>query len=452
VIQMDLLKKIDDKTATICMIGLGYVGLPTAIFLARKGFRVIGADIDERKINKIKSGETVLGDVETSIQLKELIDSERMEVTIDVVNAVSRSDIILVTVPTPVTAAKEPDLGCVISASEAISKGLRKGQLVVLESTTYPGTTEEVMMPILEKSRLKAGIDFGLAYCPERYNPGDKEHTLQKVNRVVGGINSEWTEVTRALYATFIEAEVRIVRDIKTAEAAKIVENIQRDINIAIVNEFALIFDRLDVDVMEVLDAASTKWNFMKFRPGPGVGGHCLPVDPYYLTHKAREMGYYPQLILAGRSINNYMPQYVVKLVVNGLNIAGKAVSESKIAILGLAYKSNTNDLRESPSLSIVKDLLSMNGQVRLYDNLIEDYDCQKYLGIKKYDMDEALESADCVILLNSHDTIVKKLTMNYLKSKVKPDCVLVDTQYLFSPQEVKKQGLIYQGIGRRAR
>jgi nucleotide sugar dehydrogenase len=451
-IHMNLLKKVEDRKAAICMIGLGYVGLPTAVFLAQKGFKVIGADIDERKIGKINKRETVLGDANLSAMVKELIDAGKMEATTDIANAVARSDIILVTVPTPVTVAKEPDLGCVISASEAISKGLRRGQLVVLESTTYPGTTEEVMQPILERTGLKAGKDFGLAYCPERYNPGDKEHTLEKVNRVLGGITPEWAEITRALYSTIIEGEVRVLRNIRTAEAAKIVENIQRDLNIAIVNEFALIFDRLGVDVVEVLDGASTKWNFLKFKPGPGVGGHCLPVDPYYLTYKARELGYHPQLILAGRSINNHMPHYVVKLAVDGLNSAGKAVSKSKIAIIGVAYKSNTSDLRESPSISIVKELAGMKGKVRIHDPLVDAYDCERHLKMKKSGIAEALDGADCVILLNSHDAMIKKLSLSYIKSMVKPGCVLVDTQYIFEPDDVRKCGLIYKGIGRGAR
>jgi nucleotide sugar dehydrogenase len=299
---------------------------------------------------------------------------------------------------------------------------------------------------------LRAGRDFGLAYCPERYNPGDKQHTLEKVNRVVGGITPEWAGVARDLYSAIIEGEVRVVRNIKTAEAAKIVENIQRDLNIAIVNEFALIFDRLGIDVVEVIDAASTKWNFLKFNPGPGVGGHCLPVDPYYLTHKSMELGYEPQLILAGRSINNHMPHYVVRLVIDGLNTAGKAVSESKIAVLGVAYKSNTSDMRESPSVEIVRELMGLNGKIAVHDPLVSDYDCRKLLGMSTVTLRESLKGADCVVHLNNHDMIVKELSLGLIRKLAKPGCLLVDTSHLFDPDEVKRAGIRYKGIGRGGR
>jgi nucleotide sugar dehydrogenase len=308
------------------------------------------------------------------------------------------------------------------------------------------------MQPILETTGLMAGADFGLAYCPERYNPGDREHTLDRVPRVVGGINPHWSEVTKNLYSTIITEKVTVLRDIKTAEAAKIVENIQRDLNIALVNEFALIFDRMGIDVMEVLDAASTKWNFVKYKPGPGVGGHCLPVDPYYLTYKARELGYYPTLILAGRSINDYMANHVVSLVIDGLNSAGKAISNSRIAVLGLAYKSNTGDIRESPSERVIAQLLKMEGNLVLHDPLVSDEDCLAHMGLAKSSLKDALKDADCVVHLVNHDATRDALLLKNLASLVKPGCVIVDTQYVFSPQDTEAMGLIYRGIGRANR
>ncbi|MFO7618478.1 MAG: nucleotide sugar dehydrogenase [Thermoplasmata archaeon] len=449
---MNMLNKIEDRTAAICIIGLGYVGLPTAIFFAEKGFLVNGADIDEAKVSRINDGGPVFEELGITDRLGKVLKNKSLSATTDIRGAVAKSDIILVTVPTPITKNKEPDLGCVISASRSISAGLRKGHLVVLESTTYPGTTEEVMQPILEGTRLKAGIDFGLAYCPERYNPGDMEHTLDRVPRVVGGITPEWAEITRALYSTIIQEKVTVLRNIRTAEAAKIVENIQRDLNIALVNEFALIFDRMDIDVMEVLDAASTKWNFVKFKPGPGVGGHCLPVDPYYLTHKARELGYYPRLILAGRAINDQMAEHVVKLAVDGLNAAGKSVSGSRIAILGLAYKANTGDIRESPSERVIAHLAKMKADLALHDPLVSRGDCERHFSLPNLSITDALDDADCIIHMVNHDTTRPGISLNELTKIVKPGCVIVDTQYIFQPEETAGAGFIYRGIGRRSR
>lgn len=443
------MKKIEDKTAKICVVGLGYVGLPTAIFFAEKGYDVIGADIDDGKIRKIKNKEPVYKELALTQRLTQVIENGKLDATTDTVDAVSRSDVVLITVPTPITSSKEPELGFVISAANEISKGLKKGQLIVLESTTYPGTTEEIVKPILEKTGLIAGVDFGLAYCPERYNPGDKEHTLEKVSRIVGAIDPEWAALTRKLYESIITQEVAVVKNIRTAEAAKIVENIQRDLNIALVNEFALIFEKLDIDIMDVLDAASTKWNFVRYKPGPGVGGHCLPVDPYYLTFKAKELGYYPKLILAGRAINDYMSHHVIDLISEGLNNAHKAISKSKIAIMGIAYKANTGDIRESPAVKITKTLMKMGGTISVYDPLVTEDDCQKSLNIKGTTLNEAIKDADCIVILTNHDVIVEELDMEYIKKSVKEKCVIVDTQFIFSPEEVESLGYVYRGIGR---
>ena len=447
-----MLKGIEKRTVKVCVVGLGYVGLPTAIFFAEKGFTVNGADIDTSKVKKVNCGGPIFEELGITERLRKVIVSGKLSATEDVSGATAASDIILVTVPTPITKNKEPDLGCVISASKSIAAGLRTGQLVVLESTTYPGTTEGVMQPILEETGLRAGTDFGLAYCPERYNPGDREHTLDKVPRVVGGINPHWAGITQALYSTIITEKVTVLRNIRTAEAAKIVENIQRDLNIALVNEFALIFDRMDIDVMEVLDAASTKWNFIKFKPGPGVGGHCLPVDPYYLTYKARELGYYPTLILAGRSINDHMASHVVKLVVEGLNSAGKAVSNSRIAILGLAYKANTGDIRESPSERVIAQLQDMGATLTLHDPLVSDEQCSTHFDMMNTPLPDALKKADCIVHMVNHDATRPYLKLSELAKFVEPNCVIVDTQYIFPPEEVEQMGFIYKGIGRQSR
>jgi len=290
------------------------------------GFNVIGVSIEEGKIAMINQGISPIGELNLDSRLLKVITKENLIATSDLKESTLRSDIIIIIVPTPVTESKDPDLSHIISAGEEVLKGLNKGKLIVLESTVYPGVTEDILQPILEKSGLIAGEDFGLAYCPERYNPGDEEHTIENVARIVGGITPEWAEITRELYQLIINEDIKVLRNIKTAEAAKIIENTQRDLNIALMNELAMIFEKLDIDVMDVIDGASSKWNFNLYYPGAGVGGHCLPVDLYYLVKKAKEVGYHSKVIAAGRTINDYMPKHMFELLIDALNENEKAV------------------------------------------------------------------------------------------------------------------------------
>ena len=435
--------KIINKTAKICVIGLGYVGLPTAVFFADKGFNVIGVDINEDKIHMITSGISPLKDLNLDDDIKILVEKQKLTATTNTIKAVDESDIILIVVPTPVTDAKEPDLSFIKDVAEDISKSLHKDQLVILESTTYPGTTEEILQPILEKCRLVAGVDFGLAYCPERYNPGDPEHTLENVARVVGGITPKWGEVTQLLYQNIIKETVILVKDIKTAEAAKIIENIQRDLNIALMNELALIFERMDIDVMEVIEAASTKWNFNKYYPGPGVGGHCLPVDPYYLTKRAQELGYHAQVILAGRKVNDDMPLHVHELVQDGLNEIGKALKNSNIVILGAAYKPNTADLRNSPSETLIEKLKNQGANVSIIEPNVNDNEIFGCLNIPLNDL--RVKSADCIVLMVNHKDF-KNIGMSCTKSN--GNVVFVDACRSMDPENIMDAGFVYRGIG----
>lgn len=328
---MKIDQKIKDKTAKITIIGLGYVGLPTAVNFAENGFSVIGVNRTQSKVDLINAGGCYLTDLNLDERVKRLVELRKLTATIDTAEATRKSDVIIITVPTPITADKRPDLSFIISAGHAIAQGLSPESLVVLESTVFPGVVDDVLKPILEESGLKAGVDFGLAYCPERYNPGDADHNIRDVVRIVGGITPEWAEATAQLYKSNAK-DVVVVKNIRTAEAAKVIENIQRDLNIALMNELALIFERLHIDIMDVIKAASTKWNFNVYYPGAGVGGHCLPVDPYYLVHKAEELGYHSQVITAGRAINDFMPLHVVQLLVDALNEQERAVNGSKIA------------------------------------------------------------------------------------------------------------------------
>jgi len=439
----ELSNKITEKKAKICIVGLGYVGLPTAIFFAENDFNVIGVGIDEKKLEMINRGISPLGELGLDERLREVVKKGKLTATLDLPGATRQSDIILLIVPTPVTKSKDPDLSHVIDAGKKVSEGLGKGKLVVLESTVYPGVTEEVLQPILEESGLKAGEDFGLAYCPERYNPGDDAHSIEKVARVVGGITPEWAEITRELYQFIIEEDIKVLRNIKTSEAAKVIENTQRDLNIALVNELAMIFEKIGIDVMEVIEGASTKWNFNVYYPGGGVGGHCLPVDPYYLVKKAKELGYHSKVIAAGRTINDHMPQHVFGLLSDALNDNEKSVKNSKIVVLGLSYKENVGDDRESPSEELINELEHYQAQVTIVDPYIEK--TQVY-GTLESDLYQALEDADAMVLMTSHQEF-RDLDFEKAKKLMKIP-IIVDARRIYDPENLKRMGFFYSGVG----
>jgi len=443
------LERLHRKEFTVTVVGLGYVGLPTAVAFARAGLRVIGADVNAAKVDLLNKGVSPLKDLDLDEQIADVVKRGLFSATTDVVEGCRRGDAVLLIVPTPVDAMKQPDLSFVRSASEAAGRGLRPGQLIVLESTTYPGTTDEIVVPITQKlSGKRAGVDYGVAYCPERYNPGDPEHTLENVHRVVGAITPPWGDVAAAMYGLLNHGKITRVRDLKTAEAAKVIENIQRDLNIALANEFALIFERVGIDTYEVLDAAATKWNFVKYSPGPGVGGHCLPVDPYYLTSLAQRLGYHPQVILAGRSVNDSMPLHVVDLVIDGLNEVGKPVKGSKIAVLGLSYKANTGDPRETPAEGVVHALRERGADLRLCDPMISSSEIQKVFHLPGVDIKEALDGADAVVLLTEHKPF-RALSLDDLKARAATQCAFVDTRNVYKPVDVRAAGFVYRAVGR---
>lgn len=443
------LERLRSREFTVTVVGLGYVGLPTAIAFAHAGLRVIGADVSERKVHELNAGRSPLQDLDLDDQVAAAVKAGRFRATTDVTKACADGDAVLLIVPTPVDATKQPDLSYVRAASEAAGRGLRKGQLVVLESTTYPGTTDEIVIPTTERlSGLKAGRDFGVAYCPERYNPGDPEHTLANVHRVVGALTPEWGEVAATLYGLLNAGKITRVRDLKTAEAAKVIENIQRDLNIALANELALIFERVGIDTYEVLDAAATKWNFVKYTPGPGVGGHCLPVDPYYLTSLAERLGYHPRVILAGRAVNDGMPHHVVDLVTDALNDIGKPVKGAKIAILGLSYKPNTGDPRETPAEGVVHALHRRGADLRLCDPLIRSEEIRHVFGVEGVDLKVALDGADAIVLLTDHKPF-RGLDLAALKRQMAKGAAFIDTRNVYKPAEVRAAGFVYRGVGR---
>ena len=365
---------------TVCVVGLGYVGYPLAEAFSHH-YTTIGYDVDERKIAQLKA------------------DGTPVDVTTDPAR-IAEADMISICVPTPVTKAKDPDLFFVKSASETVGKHMKHGAVVVMESTVYPGLTEEVMLPILEKeSGMKCGVDFAIGYSPERINPGDDAHTLDKINKVVSGMDEETTAFVAEVYRKI--TNVFVAKNIKTAEAAKVIENTQRDLNIALMNELSMIFARMNLDTSEVLAAAGTKWNFHQYRPGL-VGGHCIPVDPYYLVQKANEVGYHSKVITAGRSVNDNMPAYVAQMTVKGMIAAGMVIKGAKVLIMGLTYKENVPDVRESPVEAMVAELKEYGVEVYGYDPLLPDAVIEKFGAVPVAQFSEI--SADAIIISVMHD------------------------------------------------
>ncbi len=432
---MDLNRKISNKTAQIGIIGLGYVGLPLSIAFSNK-FSVEGFDMDQSKVEKLSEGKSYLQGVEIDKKMNKSFHPTNNP------DDLQKCDFLIICVPTPLTINREPDLKHIKDASHLISKNLRREQFVILESTTFPGTTESVVLPILEKSGLKAGIDFGLAYSPERIDPGNKKYTVENTPKVIGGINKLCGDIATKLYEAII-SEVIKVSSCRVAEASKIFENIFRNVNIALVNELALIFERMDIDIWEVIEAASTKpFGFMPFYPGPGVGGHCIPVDPFYLSYQAKKFDIIPRFIEMSGEINEFMKIHAVNLVRNGLNTINKNISSSKIVVMGLSYKKNIPDTRESPSIKIIEELVSLGADVGVYDPFIEKIDTKMGTFTSTGSIDEALEGKDCAIFVVDHD-IFKNIDIN--KLNLMDEKVIVDCKNIFDPQG----DYIYYGVGR---
>ncbi|MBI3988671.1 MAG: nucleotide sugar dehydrogenase [candidate division NC10 bacterium] len=364
----DLFERIRARTVGVAVIGLGYVGLPMAVEFAKAGAKTVGVDVDQEKIERINRGESYILDVKAE-ELAHLNAQGLLRATADYA-ALKEADAIFICVPTPYTKMKAPDLSYVEDASRGLAAHLRPGQLVVLQSTTYPGTTEEVVLPLLESSGLKVGRDFFLAFSPERIDPGNKEYGARNTPKVVGGIDEASTRLASALFELFIEpGKIHQVSTPKVAEMTKLLENIFRSVNIALVNELAKLSDRMGIDIWEVLDAAATKpFGFMPFYPGPGVGGHCIPVDPYYLSWKAREYDFYTKFIELAAEVNQSMPFYTANKVIEALNRHGKPLLGSRILVLGATFKKDIDDARNSPTVEILKILLAHGAQASYHD------------------------------------------------------------------------------------
>lgn len=400
-----LLEKLENRTATIGVVGLGYVGLPLAVEKAKAGFNVIGFDVLQHRVDEVNQGINYIGDV-VDEELKELVASGKILATTDY-SKMMEVDAVAICVPTPLDKYQQPDVSYVESSTKEIAKYLHLGMLVVLESTTYPGTTEEVVQPILEATGLKVGKDFYLAYSPERVDPGNKVFNTKNTPKVVGGVTPDCTKVAAAMYRAVLEGEVHEVSSPKVAEMEKILENTFRNINIGLANEMAILCHKMGIDIWEVIDAAKTKpYGFMAFYPGPGLGGHCIPIDPFYLTWKAREYNYHTRLIECSGEINNAMPEFVVDRSMKILNRYGKALAGSKVLVLGVAYKKDIDDMRESPVLPILELLELYKADIEVVDPHVPSFRPHGKAG-KVYETveltTERLQNADLVLLATDH-------------------------------------------------
>jgi len=419
----------DILATKVAIIGLGYVGLPLAVAFSHH-FHTIGFDINQHRIDDLRAG----CDETLEISEQELLEASGLIFSSDIKD-LAEADVYIVTVPTPITSSNQPDLTPLIKASETIAKVLSIGDVVIYESTVYPGATEEVCIPFLERySNLTFNRDFFAGYSPERINPGDKQHRVCDILKVTSGSTPQIADFVDGLYSTVITAGTHKASSIKVAEAAKVIENTQRDLNIALVNELAIIFNKLDIDTEEVLKAAGTKWNFLPFRPGL-VGGHCIGVDPYYLTHKAQSIGYLPQVILAGRRINDNMGKYVVTCLIKAMIQKKLQVVDAKILILGLTFKENCPDLRNTRVVDITKALAEYDVKVDVYDPCASYEQAQEEYDIVLTEQPK-VDTYDAVILAVSHQQFID-LGVKEIRSYLKPDGILYDLKYVLASEDV---------------
>jgi UDP-N-acetyl-D-glucosamine dehydrogenase len=429
---MSLEDKIKNKTAKVALIGLGYVGLPLALEFAKNGFKVFGIDIDKKRVASLKKGKSYILDIKDN-ELKQILKSNKFEVTTDY-NVIKKTDIAIITVPTPLRKTGEPDISFIINAINGIFKYLHREMLIILESTTYPGTTEELILPILSKKGLKVGKDFYLAFSPERIDPANKKYRVTDIPKVVGGITKKCNKLSKFLYRQIIPQVIEVSSP-KVAEMVKLLENSFRSVNIALANETALICNRLGIDVWEVISAAKTKpFGFIPFYPGPGIGGHCIPLDPMFLAWKSRLSGYVPRFIELAQQINSYMSQFVVEKIINALNEKNKAVKNSKILIIGIAYKPEVNDTRESPALEIIKKLIQKKAKIFYHDPYVAKLKLNGKIYTSLNLRKEIFKKMDCIVIVTNHEKINYKLIVDYSK-------LIIDTRNALA--NFKKKNII---------
>lgn len=412
--KQELIEKIQNKTLKMGVCGLGYVGLPLAVDKAKHGFKTIGFDVQQAKVDMVNRGENYIGDVVDS-DLKEIIANGMLTATTDF-SRIKEVDFVAICVPTPLDAHQQPDISYVKSSTEAVAKYLKKGTMVVLESTTYPGTTEELLKPILEEgSGLVCGEDFYLGFSPERVDPGNKTYKTNNTPKVVGAIGDDAAEVITMVYSSVLDSEIHTVSSPAVAEMEKILENTYRNINIGLINEMAILCNRMGISIWEVVDAAKTKpYGFQAFYPGPGLGGHCIPLDPYYLSWKAREHGFHTSMIEASMMVNDRMPEYVVERCGKLLNAHKKPLNGSKVLILGVAYKQDIDDYRESPAIRVIEEFEKVGSQIDFYDPFIAEY---REHGIHREGISaidpQIVKGYDLVVITTAHTNVDYKMVID---------------------------------------
>lgn len=436
---MSLYERILKKKEKISVVGLGYVGMPIAVAFAKK-IDVVGFDLDKKKIELYKSGIDPTNEVGNDEIKRTTVDFTEDE------SKLKQAKFHIVAVPTPVNLDKTPDLSPVEGASKTVGRNLTKGSIVVYESTVYPGVTEDICVTILEKeSGLKCGVDFKVGYSPERINPGDKIHRLENITKIVSGMDDETLDEIAKVYELVIEAGVHRAGTIKVAEAAKVVENSQRDINIAFMNELAMVFDRMGIDTKQVIDAMNTKWNALRFTPGL-VGGHCIGVDPYYFVYEAEKLGYHSQIILSGRKINDGMGKFIADAIIKKLILANKVVRKAKVVILGITFKENTPDTRNSKVADIIDSLREYGIEPIVADPQADAEEVKHEYGIELTDIKE-IKNADCLVLAVAHDTF-KEMSLDTIDSLYgdfeNKDKVLIDVKSIFDRNEIQQRGYSY--------
>ena len=433
-LEEDLPLRQAQELGAVAVLGLGYVGLPVAVAFGRQR-RTIGYDLSKKRVENLKH----LVDATGEVSAAELAAAKHWHATTNATE-LGEADFIIVAVPTPINAARQPDLRPLQSASETAGRHMKPGATVIYESTVYPGCTEEVCVPILERaSGMRWRQDFHVGYSPERINPGDKEHSFERIEKIVSGDDDGTLEKVAALYSSVVKAGVYRAPSIRVAEAAKVIENTQRDLNIAFVNELAIIFERLGIDTGEVLKAAGTKWNFLPFRPGL-VGGHCIGVDPYYLTHKAELAGYHPQVILAGRRINDGMGSHIARKTVQQMIHAGRNIKGARVNVLGLTFKENVPDIRNSKVIDIIRELHEFGVETYVHDPLVAAEDALHEYGVKLCDW-HSLPAADAVVLAVAHTQFLQLSNKDLMKKVVRNGC-LIDVKAVLDAEALRREGL----------
>jgi UDP-N-acetyl-D-glucosamine dehydrogenase len=436
------LKRIKNRTAVVGIVGLGYVGLPLALAFAEK-FHVLGYDSDPKKLKALRKGSSYIDDVSGSSLRKKLRENFKV---IEDYSGMSECDCIIICVPTPLDEHGDPDLSFVARSADIVQKVVRRGMLIVLESTSYPGTTDEYIGRAIKDAGLKPGQDVALAFSPERVDPGNKKYNIRNTPKVVGGIDAASTQAATALYSSIVEAGVVVMPDLATAESVKMVENIFRGVNIALINEMALIFEKMGINTWQVVKAASTKpFGFMAHYPGPGVGGHCIPLDPMYMSYRAKQFGIVPRFIELSRETNEYMKEHTVDLTKTALKRARVPLRKATVAVMGLSYKKDISDTRESPSAGIIEQLAKAVGRVIVHDPKAESIKTSAGT-FRSTAMRSVLAQADCLVFVTDHSEFASLTPGKLSGRRVK---AIVDTRDLFSRESVEAAGLVYEGLGK---